>query len=108
MAVGWSALGVGIMSIIWGLISYYGDESFNEGIVESYSKKFIILDENRLINYVHLSRVFHGIVFILVYFLQVFHESNLVSIILVLVTIPLMMGVDYYKKRKFLSMKTMI
>ncbi|AKL96989.1 hypothetical protein CACET_c35580 [Clostridium aceticum] len=105
MSVGWSALGVGIMSIIWGLISYYGDESFDEGIVETYSKKFIILDEKRLINHVHLIRIVQGVVFILVSLLQFFHKSNAISIILVLVSIILMIGAHYYQRRKFLSSK---
>ncbi|KAB3527285.1 hypothetical protein [Alkaliphilus serpentinus] len=105
MSVGWSALGVGIMSIIWGLISYYGDESFDEGIVEAYSKKYIIIDEKRLINHVHLSRIGHGSIFILVYLLQIFHVSNMISVIIVFVGIILMIGVHFYQRKKFLLPK---
>ena len=93
------------MSIIWGLISYYGDESFNEGIVEAYSKKFIILDEKRLINHIHLTRIVQGVAFVLVSLLQICHKNNVISIILVLVCTFLMIGAHYYQRKKFLSSK---
>ncbi|SCY56152.1 hypothetical protein [Alkaliphilus peptidifermentans] len=105
MDVGWSAFGVGIIAILWGLISYFGDESFDEGIVDTYSKKFIILDQARLIKHRHLGIIIQGTLFVFIGILQTFHRSNTVSIALVIISTIFMTGGHLYQRRKFLIRK---
>ena len=100
---GW--LIIGTVVIIGNLYLYFGNTSLNQKKINNYLEKYEILDEKKLLNLEYLFQIINGCVIFLAGVIHSFHNSQIVSFFIFVLSLTVNFIWFYNHRKKFISRK---
>lgn len=97
---------IGVLTIVWGFLSFFGGGFFQGSILAKYARRFDIVDEKGLIRHEFVFRVFLGAWAVGVGLFQHIHNNLTITIILLSVGMIIVFKIEKNLRGKFLKEKS--